>query len=155
MAATDVTAENYQEKIASVLGVSTARAAEVAAEYPLADYSSPTQALSVLAGDASFVAGTLQVNTWLAGRVPTYTYEFNDDAAPLRYPPPLNPPVATHGSELTYVFDLPDAVFQAPLSAEQEALADSDARPHGPASRQRATRRPRRCPGRLPAPACR
>ena len=121
--ATDITAENYQEKIASVLGVSTARAAEVAAEYPLADFTSPTQALSVLAGDASFVAGTLQVNTWLAGRVPTYTYEFNDDAAPLRYPPPLNPPVATHGSELTYVFDLPDAVFQAPLSAEQEVLA--------------------------------
>jgi para-nitrobenzyl esterase len=123
--ANDITAENYQEKIASVLGVSTARAAAVAAEYPLADYTSPTQALSVLAGDASFVAGALQVNTWLAGRVPTYTYEFNDDAAPLRYPPPLNPSVATHGSELTYVFDLPDAVFQAPLDAQQEVLANT------------------------------
>lgn len=36
-----ITAENYQEKIASVLGVSTTRAAEIAAEYPLADYTSP------------------------------------------------------------------------------------------------------------------
>jgi len=120
-----VTADNYQEKIAYVLGVSAERASEVAAEYPLSDFGSATQALDVLAGDASFVAGAAQVNTWIAGRVPTYHYEFNDDAAPLRYPPPLDPAVATHGSELTYVFDLPDAVFQAPLTADQERLADT------------------------------
>jgi para-nitrobenzyl esterase len=123
--AQDVTAENYREKIASVLGVSATRAEEVAAEYPLSEYGSPTQALSVLTGDASFVAGAVQVDRWISGRVPTYHYEFNDDAAPLRYPPALNPPVATHGAELTYVFDLPDATFQGPLSADQEALADT------------------------------
>ena len=125
VSAADVTAENYQEKIAAVLGVSAERAAEVAAEYPLSSYGSATQALSVLVGDASFVAGAAQVNSWVSGRVPTFLYEFNDDAAPLRYPPPLNPPVATHGSELPYVFDLPDAPFQGPLSADQETLADS------------------------------
>ena len=65
------------------------------------------------------------MNSWLTGRVPTYTYEFNDDAAPGRYPPPLTQPVATHGSELTYLFDLPDAVYQTPMSADQEALADT------------------------------
>lgn len=123
--ATDVTAENYQEKIAAVLGVSTERAAEVAAGYPLSSYASATQALSVLVGDASFVAGAARVNTWVSGRVPTFLYEFNDDAAPLRYPPPLNPPVATHGSELTYLFDLPDAPFQGALIGDQETLADS------------------------------
>ncbi|GAB3062155.1 carboxylesterase family protein [Intrasporangium mesophilum] len=120
-----ITADNYQDKIAAVLGVSSDRAAQVVGEYPLSDYASPTQALSVLTGDASFVKGTLQVNSWLTGRVPTYTYEFNDAAAPVRYPPPLNPAVATHGSELTYLFDLPDAVFQTPLTSSQEALADS------------------------------
>jgi para-nitrobenzyl esterase len=123
--ATDVTEENYQEKIADVLGVPAERAAEVAAEYPLNSYGSATQALSVLVGDASFVAGAAQVNTWVSGRVPTFLYEFNDDDAPLRYPPPVNPPVATHGSELAYVFDLPDAPYQGALSADQEALADS------------------------------
>ena len=61
--AENVTAENYQEKIASVLGVSAERAAEVAAEYPLSSYGSATQALSVLVGDASFVAGAAQVNS--------------------------------------------------------------------------------------------
>jgi para-nitrobenzyl esterase len=123
--ATGITAENYQEKIAAVLGVSGERAAEVAAEYPLSSYASATQALSVVVGDASFVAGAAQVNTWVSGLVPAFLYEFNDDAAPLRYPPPLNPPVATHGSELTYVFDLPDAPYQGALSAGQETLADS------------------------------
>jgi para-nitrobenzyl esterase len=63
-------------------------------------------------------------DTWIAGRVPTYHYEFNDDAGRLRYPPPLDP-FTTHGSELTYVVDLPDAVFQAPLTADQEQLADT------------------------------
>lgn len=75
--AENVTAENYQEKIASVLGVSTSRAAEVAAEYPLSSYGSATQALSVLVGDASFVAGAVQVNSRVSGSVPTFLYEFN------------------------------------------------------------------------------
>ena len=118
-----VTPENYEQTIAAVLGVSSERAAQVAAEYPLGSFESPAQALSVLAGDASFVAGAAQLNEWVSDNVPTYLYEFNDDESPLRYPPPVNPPVATHGSELTYVFDLPDATFQGPLSADQENLA--------------------------------
>jgi len=58
--------------------------------------------------------------------VPTFAYEFNDDNAPLRYPPPLTgPPVATHKSEFPYLFDLPDAPLQEPLSPDQQALAAS------------------------------
>jgi len=121
----EVTAENYQQVIANVLGVTEERAAAVATEYPVAKYASPTQALSVVMGDASFVAGAARLNDRLAAHTPTYLYEFNDDAAPLRYPPAVNPPVATHGSELPYVFDLPDATFQGALSADQEQLADS------------------------------
>jgi len=58
--------------------------------------------------------------------VPTYAYEFNDDAAPPIFSGPLlPPPVATHASELQYLFDLPNAPFPAPLSADQQALAAS------------------------------
>jgi para-nitrobenzyl esterase len=59
--------------------------------------------------------------------MPTFGYEFNDDAAPFLYAPPgtVSPPVATHGSELPYLFGLPNAPFPAPLSADQQALATS------------------------------
>jgi para-nitrobenzyl esterase len=120
-----VTADNYQDKIASVLGISAARAAEVAAEYPLTGYPSAAKALSTLVGDASFVTGQMKVNRWLADRVPTYLWEFNDDTAPFRYGAPLTPPVATHGSELGYLFDLPSAPVQDPLNSDQEKLADT------------------------------
>jgi para-nitrobenzyl esterase len=120
-----VTAANYQDKLGSVLGVPAARAAEIAAEYPLDAYTSPTLALSAAVGDANFACTALQQDEWTARQVPTFAYEFNDDLAPGRYWPPnfLNPPVATHTSELPYLFDEPGAPFQGPLSAEQEALA--------------------------------
>jgi para-nitrobenzyl esterase len=62
---------------------------------------------------------------WTSQRVPTLAYEFNDGGAPLRFPPPIDPPVATHGSEIPYLFDLPDAPLQGPLNPDQEALAAS------------------------------
>jgi carboxylesterase type B len=66
------------------------------------------------------------MDRWTSGRVPTFAYEFNDDAAPLRFTPPLaGPPVATHGSELQYLFDLPNAPVPGTLSAGQQALAAS------------------------------
>jgi para-nitrobenzyl esterase len=57
--------------------------------------------------------------------VPTFAYEFDDDLAPGRVWPPnfLNPPVATHTSELPYLFDEPRAPFQGPLDPDQERLA--------------------------------
>jgi para-nitrobenzyl esterase len=121
-----VTAESYQRVIASVLGVPTARAAAIATEYPLNAYPSPAVALSMLLGDANFACPALQIDRWTSRWVPTFAYEFNDDNAPLRYPPPLTgPPVATHKSEFPYLFDLPDAPLQGPLSPDQQALAAS------------------------------
>ncbi len=59
-------------------------------------------------------------------RVPTYAYEFDDDNAPPVFSGPiLPPPVATHASELQYLFDLPNAPVPTPLSASQQALAAS------------------------------
>jgi len=121
-----VTADGYQSDIASVLGVSSARAAAVAAEYPLTAFPSPVVAFSALVGDASFACPALQIDRWTSGRVPTFGYEFNDDAAPLRFTPPLaGPPVATHGSELQYLFGLPNAPVPGTLNTGQQTLAAS------------------------------
>jgi para-nitrobenzyl esterase len=116
-----ITAENYQRNIAAVLGVSSSRAASIAAEYPVDAYPSPEIAFSTLDNDASWACPALQMDRWLARRVPTFAYEFNDDNAPARYFP--TPGVATHGNELPYFFGLPDAPFQDPFSPDSEALA--------------------------------
>jgi para-nitrobenzyl esterase len=121
-----VTAGSYQRVVAEVLGVPAARAAAITAEYPLDAYPSPTVAFSALVSDANFACPALQIDRWTAPWVPTFAYEFNDDNAPLRYPPPVTgPPVATHKSEFPYLFDLPDAPLQEPLSPGQQELAAS------------------------------
>jgi len=121
-----VTADTYQGDIAAVLGVTAGRAAAVAARYPLTAYPAPVAALSALVGDANFACPALQLDKWTSGRVPTFAYEFNDDAAPQRFVPPGKvAPVATHGSELQYLFDLPNAPVPGPLSTGQQALAAS------------------------------
>jgi para-nitrobenzyl esterase len=111
---------NYQQQIQSTLGVSAARAAAIAAEYPTSAYPLPSFAFSALVGDANFACTALQLNSWTSGRVPTYAYEFNDDAAPPRYGVL---PLATHTSELPYLVDLPNAPIQVPLNAAQQGLA--------------------------------
>jgi len=118
-----ITAESYEPVIAAVLGVSASRAASIAAEYPLGAYPSPAIAFSTLDNDASWACPALQMDQWLTKRVPTFAYEFNDDNAPARYFP--TPGVATHTSELPYIFDLPYAPFQDPFSPDSEALAAS------------------------------
>jgi len=121
-----VTAGNYQSDIASVLGVPATRAAVIAAEYPPAAYPLPTAAFSALVGDTNFACPALQMGKWIAQRVPTFGYDFNDDAAPqLFVPAGVVAPVATHASELQYLFDLPNVPFPAPLSVGQQALAAS------------------------------
>jgi para-nitrobenzyl esterase len=119
-----VTDTNYEELIAASLGVSDARAAAIAGEYPTDAYASPTIAFSTLLSDANFACPALQIDTWTARQAPTFAYEFDDDTAPPRYAV-LDPPVATHGSELPYLFDLPNAPLQGPLDADQQQLAGS------------------------------
>jgi para-nitrobenzyl esterase len=121
-----VTADSYQADIAAVLGVPAARVTAIAAEYPPAAYPSPAVAFSALVGDASFACPALQIDQETSGRVPTYAYEFNDDTAPPVFSGPLiPPPVATHASELQYLFDLPNAPVPTPLNPGQQALAAS------------------------------
>jgi para-nitrobenzyl esterase len=121
-----VTPGSYQADIATALGVSAARAAQIAAEYPLAAYPFPWVAFSALAGDASFACPALRIDQETSQRVPAYAYEFNDDTAPPIFTGPLlPPPVATHESELQYLFDLPNAPVPTPLNPGQQALAAS------------------------------
>jgi para-nitrobenzyl esterase len=122
-----VTPASYQADIAVALGVTAARAAAIAAEYPPGnDVFSATVAFSALVGDASFACPALQIDQQTSQRVPTYAYEFNDDTAPPNFTGPLfPPPVATHESELQYLFGLPNALVPTPLNPGQQALAAS------------------------------
>jgi para-nitrobenzyl esterase len=116
-----VTPGSYQGDIAAVLGVSAARAAAIAAEYPPG--ADPQAALSTLVSDANFACPALQVDQETAQRVPTFAYEFNDNNAPQPYTPFIT--VATHESELPYLFDLPNATFHGTFSPDQQTLAAS------------------------------
>jgi para-nitrobenzyl esterase len=123
--APDPTPANYESVIASVLSVSATRASEVAAEYPLAAYPAPVVALSTLVSDANFACPALQVDRWTSPQVPTFAYEFDDGSAPPLFAGPSFPPIATHSSEIQYLFDQPNAPFATALDATQETLAVS------------------------------
>ena len=126
LADSPVSSANYQANIARALGVTDARAAAIAGEYPIGAYPSPDVAFSLLVSDASFACPALQVDRWTAARVPTYAYQFNDDHAPVNIAPPRAlPPLSTHGTELPYLFDQPNAPFPATLTSDQQALAAS------------------------------
>jgi para-nitrobenzyl esterase len=121
---------NYQANIAQALGVSAARAAAIANEYPLSAYPNSLVAFSLLVSDASFACPALQVDRSTAARgVPTYAYQFNDDNAPLNILPPdkQHLGLSTHGTELPYLFDQPNAPFPVTgtLTPDQQALAAS------------------------------
>jgi para-nitrobenzyl esterase len=118
-----VNADSYRPDIAAVLGVSSDRAAAVAAKYPLNAYPSPDAALSILVSDANFACPALQVDRWTSERVPTFAYQFNDDNTPERFAG--LPTAATHSSELQYIFDQPNTPLPGTFTADQQALASS------------------------------
>ena len=116
---------NYQANIAEALGVTLARAAVIANEYPLSAYPSPVAAFSLLVSDASFACPALQVDRWTAARgAATYAYQFNDDNAPVNIVGG-SLGLSTHGTELPYLFDQPNAPFPAMLKPDQQKLAAS------------------------------
>ncbi|MFF0267550.1 carboxylesterase/lipase family protein [Kribbella sp. NPDC004536] len=118
---TPVTPENYEQNIATALRTTPTQAAAIAQAYPLNAFSSPDKAFGTLVGDATFACPAAQVDNWTNA----HAYEFNDDTAPFLFAPAGTISVATHGSELWYLFDLPNAPFQQPLNAAQTKLADT------------------------------
>jgi para-nitrobenzyl esterase len=111
--------------IASVLGVSAARASAVAAVYPVGAYLDPVVALSTLVSDANFACPALQVDGWTSHSARTFAYEFDDGTAPPLFTGSPFYPIATHSSEIQYLFDQPNAPHPATLDATQEALAQT------------------------------
>jgi para-nitrobenzyl esterase len=118
-------AESYGSDIASVLGVSASKAAAIAALYPASAYPAPIVALSTLVSDANFACPALQVDRWTAKHASTFAYEFDDDTAPQLFAGPSLPPIATHSSEIQYLFDQPNAPFATALNPTQNRLAAS------------------------------
>jgi para-nitrobenzyl esterase len=117
-----VTPANYQQQIETSLNVSASRAAQIANVYPASAYPDPAFGLSALVGDANFACSAYQVDAWTARRSPTFAYEFDDDTAPPRYAPI---PVATHSSEIQYLFDLPNTPIPGGLNPQQQLLSNA------------------------------
>jgi para-nitrobenzyl esterase len=119
-----VTAANYQSMISSTLGVPSAAAAVIAAEYPLSAFPSPSVALGAVGTDAIFACPALTIDQSVSHFVPTFAYEFNDENAPEEFLPPVSFPYgAAHASEIQYLMDLPAVAFPGTLSAAQQQLA--------------------------------
>ncbi|REE95201.1 carboxylesterase/lipase family protein [Thermomonospora umbrina] len=138
-----VTAEGYPAGIQAMAFVSPEQARRVAEKYPLGDFPSPALALAKVATDANFACPALNVDHWLAARVPTYAYEFDDPKAPQLYLGPVSFPYgAYHASELQYLFKIGNAVYPGSLTQDQQTLAatmrrhwTSFATHHAPATR--------------------
>jgi para-nitrobenzyl esterase len=83
-----------------------AAAAAIAAEYPLASYSSPSVALSAIGTDRIFACNARRATASLSQFVAVYQYEFNDPDAPMVFFPPVSFPTgAYHAAEIQYLFD--------------------------------------------------
>jgi para-nitrobenzyl esterase len=119
-----VTAANYLDYIAAILGLPASLATTVAGEYPLSGYSSPAVALGAAGTDAIFACPALLEQDELSKYTPTYAYEFNDENAPDRYLPSYGFPYgAAHAFELQYLFDLSNTPYPGTLSPAQQQLA--------------------------------
>jgi para-nitrobenzyl esterase len=112
--------------LASTLGLN-ANPAAVVSLYPLTSYSNSIgRALTAIGTDAVFACPARRAATALSQFAPTFTYEFNDPNAPQLFIRPASFPYgAYHGSELQYLFDLPNPLNAPPLNGDQQSLADA------------------------------
>ena len=115
-----LTAAGYPLAVAATVGA--AAAPKVLAEYPLAKFPSPDLAFATLGTDAIFACPAYGANVSLSTQVPTYAYEFADEAAPEPFLPPVSfPYAAAHASEILFLFD---SFTPAPaLTATEQRLA--------------------------------
>jgi para-nitrobenzyl esterase len=96
------------------------------AEYPLANYPSPSIALGALGTDGIFACNARLSAQLLSAHVPTFEYEFNDANAPQVFLPPASFPYgAYHAAEIQYLFGLRAEIPAPALNAAQEELSDN------------------------------
>ncbi|VTZ26826.1 Carboxylic ester hydrolase [Methylocella tundrae] len=104
-------------------------AAKVLANYPLSAFASPLLAWNRLVTDTT-ICSQRALDKILAPNVPLYTYEFDDQTAPLYFPKmPDFVSLAYHTSDIQYLFPLwhggpapPSKIH--PLNKKQTALSD-------------------------------
>jgi para-nitrobenzyl esterase len=121
-----VTAAEYPDAVATLLGVPPVVAPLIVSHYQLSDYASPDLALSALATDAAFACNAHAAAKLLSRWTKTYDYEFADANAPELFLPPVSFPFgAAHASEIQYLFDVPNVLGAPPLDADQQQLADT------------------------------
>ena len=114
----------------------------VAAEYPLRSYTSPSVALGAAVTDAAYACKARAAVQALSRYVPTYQYEFDDEASPRSFPGrPVGFPLgAFHTAELEYLFGL--GGFPSQLAGDHEDAVRGDARPVDDLRENRATPAP-------------
>jgi para-nitrobenzyl esterase len=100
-----LTAAGYPAAVAGLIGPTLAPFA--VAQYPLANFDSPSLALTALGTDVVFACNSRVSIRRLAKFVPVFGYEFNDENAPELFLPPVSFPYrAAHASEIQYLFHL-------------------------------------------------
>lgn len=116
----DPTPEGYQARLTAQFGE---KAAAVAAEYPLSTYDSPHQAFAAVMSDLDWAWPQQDHEQRMAEWVPVYAYEFLDRTAPAipEFPSGGAEPLASHGSELGFLFD---TTTTGQLSTEQLRLGN-------------------------------
>ena len=94
-------AEQYRPALIDFFGTTAAR---VEAQYPLANFKSPSDALAASQTDAYFACSALKSNESIARYAPVYGYEFNYADAPMYMPKASFPYGAAHTIELQFIF---------------------------------------------------
>ncbi len=120
IAQANLTAAQYVQQIQATYG---ANAPAVLARYPLANYPAPFYALAAVTTDSGIACAVNATAELLAGRTPTYRYEFNDPTSPTLYgfaPAGIDMSNA-HSAELAYLFDF--TLGERPLTPTESALS--------------------------------
>lgn len=116
-----VTPQEYERVVRATFGE---HADQVLARYPLADYPSPTIALSTVLSHSGSVLSTCDhldsYRSASAKPLPVYAYQFTDRTAPPLVDVPGFDEGAEHGTELNFLFP---RLFGRALSPEQERLS--------------------------------
>jgi para-nitrobenzyl esterase len=120
---TPLSAVGYPGRISALTGATGPLLAAIVATYPLANFDSPSLALTALGTDVVFACNSRVSIRRLAKFVPVFGYEFNDVKAPELFLPPVSFPYrAAHASEIQYLFHV-RANFPATFDNDQLSLS--------------------------------
>ncbi|SDM35297.1 carboxylesterase/lipase family protein [Allokutzneria albata] len=121
MLGSPVTEQEYPRLLAEAFG---AKAEEVLAKYPLADYASPSLAWSAVLTDRMWARSNFEQAQLFARSARTFFYTFADRNAPMYLPLPQGFTAgAYHAADVPYLF--PDAEFHRASTPGQRALSSA------------------------------